>query len=195
MSQIYQVGPWDFKDLSKHWASPKKNLRISSQNICLESHLCFWGHYPFFEKQKSIAMPWETRGINISNAATHDIDQRKNCWPAMEYSTQRIWWEKLGIFTIFTKKRHINGSAFALHIDLKSPSMLLMENNPANHRLDGAKNLVKSWDKLPFPQLVGRIFWTIKQYQQYIWNNQQSTRPNPDVSPSRHPSCYRPTPW
>ena len=32
-----------------------------------------------------------------------------------------------------------------------------MEKNPANHRLDGAKNLVKYWDKLPFPQLVGRI--------------------------------------
>ena len=65
--------------------------------------------------------------------------------------------EKVGKFYNIYKRKHINGSAFALHIDLKSPSILLMEKNPANHRLDGAKNLVKYWDKLPFPQLVGRI--------------------------------------
>ena len=110
MSQIYlSSGALRLKRSFNARSFSKKKLRISSQNICFESHLCFWGHYPFFEKQKSIAMPWETHGINISNAATNDIDQRKNCWPEMEYSNQRIWWKKLGNFTIFTKKNTSTG--------------------------------------------------------------------------------------
>ena len=58
----------------------------------------------------------------------------------------------------YLPKKNISGSAFALHIDLKSPSILWMEKNPKQPPLGWCQKPCKIMGQTTFPSTGWPIF-------------------------------------